>query len=592
MRKRKNSGKKKIDIYQKSFSFTHRYNAEKFAIEKINSIKQSFALKINNRLILSAIIFSTLFIAITIKMIEINLFYVEKNRYFVSSIDEERRNILDRNNISLTANLQMADVGIDPKKIYDREAFIKKVSSLYYDISANDLENRINSGKWFYLKRNISPNELQKVIDLGETGIEIRDIYKRKYLHKELFSHLIGKVDIDNDGISGMEKSFNTLLNNQNKNDVISSVDTRIQHIVRDEILDSMKLYKATGGSGLVMEVNTGEILSMVSLPDFDPNNKNFDENSTFNKNTLGVYEFGSVMKIFTTAIGIEENIFKPNTLYEIDDHIYVGKHKVHDVHRPCETKKCTVEEIFVHSSNVGTINMIRDIGPELQKNYLHDLGFFDQVIVNLPERAEPLIPDPWRMVNTESISYGYGLSISPLHLALATSTVLNGGYIIEPSLIKKDNQLFKNQIFSEQTSEIMRYLLNRVVDEGTAKDAFGKDSNKKYAGKYSDYKYLVGGKTGTARKINNKSYASEKMTTFISAFPINKPKYLVLISLDDPKGIVGEYDTPYNTWGYTDAGWNAARVSRQIIDRISPILDTKSKYLPSDNLLINTSLQ
>ena len=187
MRKRKNSGKKKIDIYQKSFSFTHRYNAEKFAIEKINSIKQSFALKINNRLILSAIIFSTLFIAITIKMIEINLFYVEKNRYFVSSIDEERRNILDRNNISLTANLQMSDVGIDPKKIYDRESFIKKVSSLYYDISENDLENRINSGKWFYLKRNISPNELQKVIDLGETGIEIKDIYKRKYLHKELF---------------------------------------------------------------------------------------------------------------------------------------------------------------------------------------------------------------------------------------------------------------------------------------------------------------------------------------------------------------------------------------------------------------------
>ena len=197
------------------------------------------------------------------------------------------------------------------------------------------------------------------------------------------------------------------------------------------------------------MEVNTGEILSMVSLPDFDPNNKNFDENSTFNKNTLGVYEFGSVMKIFTTAIGIEENIFKPNTLYEIDDHIYVGKHKVHDVHRPCETKKCTVEEIFVHSSNVGTIKMIRDIGPDLQKKYLLDLGLLNQVIINLPERAEPLVPDPWTMASTESISYGYGLSISPLHLALATSTVLNGGYIIEPSLIKKDNQLFKNQIFS-----------------------------------------------------------------------------------------------------------------------------------------------
>ena len=195
-------------------------------------------------------------------------------------------------------------------------------------------------------------------------------------------------------------------------------------------------------------------------------------------------------------------------------------------------------------------------------------------------------------MVNTESISYGYGLSISPLHLALATSTVLNGGYIIEPSLIKKDNQLFKNQIFSEQTSEIMRYLLNRVVDEGTAKDAFGKESSKQFVGKDSDYRYLVGGKTGTAEKISNKAYSSDKLTTFISSFPINKPKYLVLVSLDNPEGVIGEYDTPYNTWGYSTAGWNVARTSRLIIDRISPILDTKSKYLPSDNLLINTSLQ
>ena len=583
MKKRKYHGKKRIDINQKSFAFTHRYDEGKFAFEKLRNIKDAFNLKINNRLILSSIIFSTIFVAIAIKMIEINLFYQPQESYSLSSEYSERGNFLDRNNISLTANLRMYDIGIKPDKIHEKNKFIKKISSLYSDISSEELSKKIESNRYFYLKRKISPQELQIIIDLGETGVEIQDSYKRIYSQRELFSHLIGKVDIDNKGVSGMEKSFNILLFDEEQGDVVSSVDTRLQHIMRDEILDAMSLYSATGGAGLIIDINNGEILSMVSLPDFDPNLKIINDHKMFNKNTLGLYEFGSVMKTFTTAIGIEEKKFTTKTLYDVPDYIKIGKNRVKDVHRPCEEEKCSVEDIFVHSSNVGTVQMIRDIGTNLQQSYLDELGLFDQVNIKLPELASPLLPEIWRTVNTESISYGYGLSISPLHLVYATATVLNGGYLLKPSIIKKDKEYdFGRKVLSEETSEIMRYLFSKVVSEGTAKRAFSE---------HTEFKYIVGGKTGTAKKIEEKQYANKKMTSFISAFPINKPQYLILVSLDEPKGINDDYH-PYNTFGCTDAGWNAARVSRNVIDRISPILDTNSRYLPSENLIINTSLQ
>ena len=212
MKKRKYHGKKRIDINQKSFAFTHRYDEGKFAFEKLKNIKDAFNLKINNRLILSSIIFSTIFVAIAIKMIEINIFY-ESQDNFLSSVEySERGNFYDRNNISLTANLRMYDVGIKPNKIYEKNKFIKKFASLYSDITTEELSKRIDLNRFFYLKRKISPQELQTIIDLGETGLEIQDSYKRIYSQRELFSHLIGKVDIDNKGVSGMEKSFNIIL--------------------------------------------------------------------------------------------------------------------------------------------------------------------------------------------------------------------------------------------------------------------------------------------------------------------------------------------------------------------------------------------
>jgi cell division protein FtsI (penicillin-binding protein 3) len=330
------------------------------------------------------------------------------------------------------------------------------------------------------------------------------------------------------------------------------------------------------------MDINNGEIISMVSLPDFNPNQPVEDiqnQGKYFNKNTLGIYEFGSVMKTFTAAIGLEENIFNLNSMYSIPKRIKVGKNRVEDVHAPCNESKCSVKEIFVHSSNVGTIQMIRDIGTNLQQIYLDRLGLFNKIDLNLPELAVPQQPDPWRSVNTDSISYGYGLSISPLHLTVATASILNGGYLVRPTLEKKakHNKESLDQIFSTKTSDEMKYLFNQVVLEGSAKEAFKNSANKS----------IVGGKTGTARTIRDGVYSRDhKMTSFISVFPIHEPQYILLTVIDRPRGVEEDFY-------WTNAGWNAAKVGKLIIDRIGPILAINNKYkLNNNNLLINTSLQ
>jgi cell division protein FtsI (penicillin-binding protein 3) len=573
------SGKKRIDINQKSFAFTHRYDEDKFYTEKNHSNTNIFLTKINNRLILSSLFFTAIFLVVAIKIIELNLFNDHQQSIFNKSYTDARGNILDRNDNPLTANLRLADIGVFPKQIYDKDKFVKNVKTIFPEISEDHLLQRVNGDSHFWIKRNVSNHYLQKVYDMGETGIAITPTYLRKYPHDELVSHILGDVDIDNIGIAGIEKSFNQRLS---KNEFISSIDIEIQYAVRDELLRGIKKYKALGASGILMDINNGEIISMVSLPDFNPNQPVEDIQSQgkyFNKNTLGIYEFGSVMKTFTAAIGLEENIFNLNSMYSIPKRIKVGKNRVEDVHAPCNESKCSVKEIFVHSSNVGTIQMIRDIGTNLQQIYLDRLGLFNKIDLNLPELAVPQQPDPWRSVNTDSISYGYGLSISPLHLTVATASILNGGYLVRPTLEKKTkhNKESLDQIFSTKTSDEMKYLFNQVVLEGSAKEAFKNSANKS----------IIGGKTGTARTIRDGVYSRDhKMTSFISVFPIHEPQYILLTVIDRPRGVEEDFY-------WTNAGWNAAKVGKLIIDRIGPILAINNEYeLNNNNLLINTSLQ
>ena len=575
------SGKKRIDINQKSFAFTHRYDEDKFSFEKNLTKTSIFLTKINNRLILASLFITAIFLVVAIKIIEVNLFNQNEQSIFNKSYTEARGNILDRNNNPLTANLRLANIGVFPNKIYDKNKFVNSVKIIFPELSRERLLKKINGKSHFWIKRNVSNYKLQQVYDIGETGIEITPSYLRKYPHDELVSHILGDVDIDNIGIAGIEKSFNQKLV-KNENEFISSIDIQIQYAVRDELLNGIKKYKALGASGILMDINSGEIISMVSLPDFNPNQPVEDiqsEGKYFNKNTLGVYEFGSVMKTFTTAIGLEENIFNLNTKFAVPKRIKVGKNRVEDVHAACDQLECSVKDIFVQSSNVGTIQMVRDIGTNLQQIYLDRLGLLSRININLPELASPQQPDPWRDVNRDSISYGYGLSISPLHLTVATAAVLNGGYLVKPSLekINKEDLKVFDQIFSKKTSDEMKYLFNQVVLNGSAKEAF----------KESESKLIVGGKTGTARTIKNGTYDRDhKMTSFISVFPIHEPKYILLTVIDRPRGVEEDFY-------WTNAGWNAAKVGKLIIDRIGPILAINSKYeLNNSNLLINTSLQ
>ena len=575
------SGKKRIDINQKSFAFTHRYDEDKFSFEKNLTKTGIFLTKINNRLILASLFITAIFLVVAIKIIEVNLFNQNEQSIFNKSYTEARGNILDRNNNPLTANLRLANIGVFPNKIYDKNKFVNSVKIIFPELSRERLLKKINGKSHFWIKRNVSNYKLQQVYDIGETGIEITPSYLRKYPHDELVSHILGDVDIDNIGIAGIEKSFNQKLV-KNENEFISSIDIQIQYAVRDELLNGIKKYKALGASGILMDINSGEIISMVSLPDFNPNLPVEDiqsEGKYFNKNTLGVYEFGSVMKTFTTAIGLEENIFNLNTKFAVPKRIKVGKNRVEDVHAACDQLECSVKDIFVQSSNVGTIQMVRDIGTNLQQIYLDRLGLLSRININLPELASPQQPDPWRDVNRDSISYGYGLSISPLHLTVATAAVLNGGYLVKPSIekINKEDLKVFDQIFSKKTSDEMKYLFNQVVLNGSAKEAF----------KESESKLIVGGKTGTARTIKNGTYDRDhKMTSFISVFPIHEPKYVLLTVIDRPRGVEEDFY-------WTNAGWNAAKVGKLIIDRIGPILAINSKYeLNNSNLLINTSLQ
>ena len=575
------SGKKRIDINQKSFAFTHRYDEDKFYSEKNISKTNIFLTKINNRLILASLFFTAIFLVVAIKIIEINLFNQNEQSIFNKSYTEARGNILDRNNNPLTANLRLANIGVFPNKIYDKVNFIKSVKIIFPEINEKNLLQRINGNSHFWIKRNVSNYYLQQVYNIGEIGIEITPSFLRKYPHDELVSHILGDVDIDNVGIAGIEKSFNPRLIN-NENEIISSIDIQIQYAVRDELLKGIKKFNALGASGILMDIKTGEIISMVSLPDFNPNNPVEyikSERKYFNKNTLGIYEFGSVMKTFTAAIGLEENIFNLNTTYSVPKRIKVGKNRVEDVHAPCKQSECSVEDIFVNSSNVGTIQMVRDIGTNLQQIYLDRLGLLSKINLNLPELATPQQPDPWREVSTDSISYGYGLSISPLHLTVATAAVLNGGYLVKPTFEKKSKNTEEDldQIFSKKTSDEMKYLFNQVVLVGTAKQAFKDSKNKS----------VVGGKTGTARTAKNGVYNKDhKLTSFISVFPIHEPQYILLTVIDRPRGVEEDFY-------WTNAGWNAAKIGRQIIDRIGPILAINSRYeLKNNNLLINTSLQ
>ncbi|MDR0968362.1 MAG: penicillin-binding protein 2 [Holosporaceae bacterium] len=476
----------------------------------------------------------------------------EKRRFEFVPPTISRADIVDRNGTIIATSLPTVSLYACPREIISVEEAAEKIAAAL-DLNKADLKKKLSSQKKFlWIKRNLSPVQEQAVLNQGIPGIHFLKTERRVYPDKNLFSHVIGGTDVDNVGIAGIEKVFDESLR-ESSEPIKLSVDVKIQHAVRDELQKSVEEFKALAGAAVVMKISTGEIISLVSFPDFDPNAISDPKaKERFNMITSSAIEPGSSAKVFNTAMAIESGLVAPYTTFDARFPLKVGKFVVHDFKGL--GKILTVEEILKFSSNIGSAKIALEVGRAYQRKFFKNVGLLDAVSCELPETQRPLYPALWTEVSSITISYGHGIAFSPLHMITVMSGILNDGILNNPTLLKRDNVASGRRIISKRTSNIMKALLRIDVIEGRNK--FAEVSG-----------YCVGGKTGTAEKQKGGKYLkNSNYGGFIGAFPMTNPQYAVYVVLDDPQA------TP-KTHGYKTAGWNAAPTAANIIKRIGSML-------------------
>lgn len=471
-----------------------------------------------------------------------------------------RADIVDRNGTVLATSLPTVMLMADTRKIIDAQEAADKLSTILPDLDAPKLAREIQMTKRYVtIRRHLTPRQYYAINKLGIAGLEFIPDESRIYPAGSLTSHVLGYTDIDNNGISGLEKSQNGKLQNQQE-PVITTIDLRLQTILHRELTNAIDEFKALGAAGLIMDTSNGEILSLVSLPDFDPQNAGeANDNAKFNRATLGVYEMGSTFKTFNTAMALDSGEIKPADKFDATKPIEIGNKTIRDFH--ATRRWLNVAEIFMESSNIGSARMADKLGAARQRAFLGSLGLTEKSPVELPEVGSPIVPSVsnWRDTTTMTVSFGHGLAVNAVQLTSAVATLVNEGVSVQPTLLKKTDQqlqsMEKKQIVSARTSAQIRALMRLVVKHGTAKQA-------EVPG------YLVGGKTGTADKITAKAYnENARMSSFIGVFPANAPRYLVFALLDDPKGNA-------KTYGFATGGWTAAPVVGRVVSQIGPLLN------------------
>lgn len=465
----------------------------------------------------------------------------------------DRADIVDRNGVLLATNLVTASLYANPQEIFDPQVAARALVGVLPDLSEAEVALQLSADKEFiWISRNLTPSQQYEVNRLGFPGFKFRSEERRVYPLGALTSHAVGFTSIDNDGLAGIEKKFDAPLSERHA-PVVLSLDVRVQQIVRRELAAQIEKFHAIGGSGIVLEAQTGEVVSMVSLPDFDPNEAGtVPEDARFNRATLGAYELGSIFKIFNHAAALEFGSASMNSVYDARKPIHISRFMISDYH--AENRWLTVPEIFMYSSNIGSAKMALDFGGETQRKFLASLGLLHQSSVELPELTRPMYPSTWRDINTMTIAYGHGIAVSPLHAATAVAAIANGGVLYPATLTHgSETPVDGKRVISAQTSETMRRLLRLVVENGTGRNA-------------SAPGYLVGGKTGTAEKQVNGRYKRKALiSSFIAAFPMNAPRYIVMVHLDEPKGIKESH-------GYATGGWTAAPVVGRVIAQMAPL--------------------
>ena len=479
-----------------------------------------------------------------------------------------RRDIVDRNGVLISRNVTSFHAAINPKLVSNKENFLIKLRLNFPELNTKFIEKNLYKDKYFYLKKRITQDEKKILWRLGEKGIIFEPFQSRIYTHGNLFSHIIGQVDYDNFGISGIEKYFDKELKNKKLiNEPLElTLDTNIQHLISKDLNKALKTFNATGAAALLMNVKSGDILSLVSLPDFNINVRADLSNKKYiNKITKGVYELGSIFKTFTIALALENDIVKPNTVIQnIPRSIKCSKFKISDIKE--FPKNLTVEDILIRSSNVGTLLLARKIGEEKYKKFINDTKLLSNSQIQLEEVGIP-IKFSWNKCKLETISYGHGITTTPLQATAVYAAMVNGGKIIKPTLIKNKEIKSHGKLISEETSKNINDILRKVVtdEEGTAHLA---DVNG----------YYVGGKTGTSQNYQNEH---ENLNTFISVFPSQKPQFALLIMLENPKiakNLIYDYRGAKIKGFRNEAGWNSVYIAGKIIEKIGPILAINNK--------------
>ncbi|MDE0994006.1 MAG: penicillin-binding protein 2, partial [Rhodospirillales bacterium] len=465
-----------------------------------------------------------------------------------------RGDITDRNGLLLATSLPTASLYADPKNVQDPDEAARKIVSVIPELNPKDLARKMRmKGRFIWLARNLTPQQHFQINRLGVPGLAFQEGERRVYPHGHMAAHVLGLTNVDGRGVAGVEKRFDQELRSGNS-PIELSLDLRIQAILQEEISNTMKEFSAIGGAGIVMDVTTGEVIAMASLPDFDPNTpNNISDDAAFNRVTLGVYEMGSTFKLFTAAMALDSGTVTMKSGYDASHPIRVARFAISDYH--AKNRWLSVPEIILHSSNIGAAKMAIDVGTLGQQKYLSRLGLLDPAELELPEIGKPLVPSPWRPINTMTISYGHGIAVSSVQLANGISSLVNGGIYRPATLMKvRDSASLGRRVLSDKTSLQMRRLMRLVVTGGTGRKADVPG-------------YLIGGKTGTADKLRGRGYAkSSRIASFAGAFPMNDPRYTVLVVIDEPHGTK-------KTFNYATGGWVAAPAVGRIVRRMGPVV-------------------
>ena len=561
--KKKLKKNKNFNINQSSFFFEDYIETNK---------KNKLSLKNNlfqDRIYLLFFLFLSLILIFSIRIIDVSMNKIEifDNENNQKKFILQRRDIVDRNGELISRNIKSFHAAVNPNLVMNKDNLLIKLRLIFPKIEVQEVERLLKKGKYFYLKKRINQIEKEKLWKLGEKGIIFEPFQSRIYTHANLFSHIIGQVDYDNYGISGIEKYFDKELKDKKfiKDPLKLTLDVNIQHLISQELNNALETFEATGGGAVLMDVNTGDIISLVSLPDFNINLRaDVIDEKYLNKITKGVYELGSIFKTFTVALALDYNIVKKKTVIKnIPKSIKCSKYEISDIKE--FPKNLTVEDILIRSSNIGTLLIARKIGEERFKKFIDKSNLLRNPEVQLEEVGNP-IKFKWNKCKLETVSYGHGITTTPLQAAAVYSALVNGGKIIKPNLVKNKIKNY-GQLISKETSANINDVLRKVVteEEGTAKLA---DVNG----------YYVGGKTGTSQNYQNKK---ENLNTFISMFPSHKPKYVLLVMLENPqiaKNLVYDYKGMKIKAFRNEAGWNSVYVTGKIIKKIGPILAIKSK--------------